>query len=170
MVAIKPINPGCTIRQKWYKIDSNSLLPFFALQISETKRCRWSGGREDAFWEADEWGECVVSNVIGTSGGKDCGQGVQRRTVQWVVNFFLLQDCSVKLFFTVCFNLSRNLTDVSTNITVWVKKKGNRDSILNFSKSKRQTIKLLSVEDSIFIFLSYGTLVIYIGSGMAALQ
>ena len=39
----------------------------------------------------------------------------------------------------------------SKHSTVWVKK-GNRDSILNLSKSKRQIIKLLSVEDSIFIF------------------
>ena len=45
------------------------------------------------------------------------------------------------------------------------KKKGNRDSILNLSKSKRKIIKLLSVDDSIFIFLSYGTLVVHIGSG-----
>ena len=40
-------------------------------------------------------------------------------------------------------------------------------------KSKRQIMKLLSVDDSIFIFLSYmdhGTLVIHIGSGMAAQQ
>ena len=49
-------------------------------------------------------------------------------------------------------------------------KKGNRDSILNLSKSKRRIIKLLSVDDSIFIFLSYGTLVVHIGSGMAAQQ
>ena len=32
--------------------------------------------------------------------------------------------------------------------------KGNRDSSVNLSKSKRQIIKLLSVDDSIFIFLS----------------
>ena len=45
----------------------------------------------------------------------------------------------------------------------WELNKGNRDSILNLSKSKRQIIKLLSVDDSIFIFLSYGTLVVHIG-------
>ena len=39
-------------------------------------------------------------------------------------------------------------------------RKGNRDSILNLSKSKRKILKLLSMDDSIFIFLSYG---IYIG-------
>ena len=49
-------------------------------------------------------------------------------------------------------------------------KKGNQDSILNLSKSKRQIIKLLSVDDSIFIFLPYGTLVVHIGLGMAAQQ
>ena len=54
--------------------------------------------------------------------------------------------------------------------TVSVKKKGNQDSILNFSKSKRQITKLLSVDDSTFIFLSYGILVVHIGSGMAAQQ
>ena len=42
-------------------------------------------------------------------------------------------------------------------------KKGNRDSILNLSKSKRQIMILLSVNDSIFVFLSYGTLVVHIG-------
>ena len=42
------------------------------------------------------------------------------------------------------------------------KKKGNRDSILNLSKSKRKIITLLSVDDNIFIFLSYGTLVVHI--------
>ena len=31
-------------------------------------------------------------------------------------------------------------------------------------------MKLLSVDDSIFIFLSYGTLVVHIGYGMAAQQ
>ena len=46
------------------------------------------------------------------------------------------------------------------------KKKRNRDSILNLSKSKGH-IKLLSVDDSIFIFLSY---MVHIGSGMAAQQ
>ena len=50
------------------------------------------------------------------------------------------------------------------------KKKRNRDSILNLSKSKRKIIKLLTVDDSIFIFLSYGTFVVHIGSGMAAQQ
>ena len=49
-------------------------------------------------------------------------------------------------------------------------KKGNRGSILNLSKLKRKIIKLLSVDDSTLIFLSYGTLVIHIGSGMAAQQ
>ena len=44
------------------------------------------------------------------------------------------------------------------------KKKGNRDSILNLSKSKRKIMTLLSAYDNIFIFLSYGTLVIHIGS------
>ena len=52
---------------------------------------------------------------------------------------------------------------------VWVYK-GNQNSILNLSKSKRKIIKLLSVDDSIFIFLSYGTLVVHIGSGMAVQQ
>ena len=37
------------------------------------------------------------------------------------------------------------------------KRKGNRDSILNLSKSKRQITKLLLVDDSIFIILWYGT-------------
>ena len=46
-------------------------------------------------------------------------------------------------------------------------KKRNWDSILNLSKSNRKTMKLLSVVESIFTFLSYGTLVIHIGSGMA---
>ena len=46
--------------------------------------------------------------------------------------------------------------------TVWVKK-GNRDSILNLSKSKIRIMKLLWVDDNIFIFLSYGTLVVHIG-------
>ena len=55
--------------------------------------------------------------------------------------------------------------------TVWsVLLKGNRDSILNLSKLTRQIMKLLQVDDSIFIFLSYGTLVIHNGSGMAAQQ
>ena len=52
--------------------------------------------------------------------------------------------------------------------TMRVKKK--RDSVLDLSKSKRQIIQLLSVDDSIFIFLSYGTLVVHIGSRMAAQQ
>ena len=45
-----------------------------------------------------------------------------------------------------------------------------QDSILNLSKSKRQIMKSLSVDDSIFIFLLCGTLVVHIGSGMAAQQ
>ena len=49
-------------------------------------------------------------------------------------------------------------------------KKGNGDSILNLSKSKRKIMKLLPVDDSIFLFLSYGTLVVHIGSGMPAQQ
>ena len=49
-------------------------------------------------------------------------------------------------------------------------KYGNRNSILNLSKSKRNIMKLLSVDDSIFIFLSCGTLVVHIGSGMDAQQ
>ena len=49
-------------------------------------------------------------------------------------------------------------------------KKGNRDSILNLSNSKIQITKLLSVDDSIFIFHSCGTLAVHIGSGMAAQQ
>ena len=50
------------------------------------------------------------------------------------------------------------------------REKRNRDSILDLSKLKRQIIKLLSVDDSIFIFLSYGTMVVNIGSGMTAQQ
>ena len=68
-------------------------------------------------------------------------------------------------YYTMAFKYSLKM-----QYTVWVKKKGNRDSILNLSKSKRQIITLLSVDDSIFIFLSYGTLVIHNGSGMAAQQ
>ena len=58
------------------------------------------------------------------------------------------------------------------DITMYsVKKEGNRDSILNLSKAKRQIINILSVDDdSILMFLSYGTWVIHIGSGMAAQQ
>ena len=45
-------------------------------------------------------------------------------------------------------------------------KKGNRDSIQNLSKLKRKIMKLLSVDDSIFIFISYCTLVVHIGSAI----
>ena len=52
------------------------------------------------------------------------------------------------------------------------KKRGNRDSMLNLSKPKRKIIKLLLVDEGIFIYLSYGTctLVVHIGSEMAAQQ
>ena len=53
-----------------------------------------------------------------------------------------------------------------SNYMTWV----NRESILHHSKSKRNIMKLLSVDYSIFIFRSYGTLVVHIGSGMAAQQ
>ena len=53
---------------------------------------------------------------------------------------------------------------------MWVKKKGNQESILNISKLKCKILKLLSVDDRIFIFLSYGTSIVHIGSVMAAQQ
>ena len=40
----------------------------------------------------------------------------------------------------------------------------------NFSKLKKDITELISVHDSIFIFLSCGTLITHIGSGMAAQQ
>ena len=40
----------------------------------------------------------------------------------------------------------------------------------NFSKLKKDITKLISVHDSIFIFLSFGTLIVHLGSGMAAQQ
>ena len=48
--------------------------------------------------------------------------------------------------------------------------KGNPGLTQNFSKLKKDITKLISVHDSIFIFLSYGTLIFHIGSGMAAQQ
>ena len=47
-------------------------------------------------------------------------------------------------------NSSTGLDDYNVQFEL---NKGKRDSILNLSKSKRQIIKLLSVDDSIFIFL-----------------
>ena len=70
----------------------------------------------------------------------------------------------------LCFGCKAWVYSVSKKKKKKKKKKGNRDSILNLSKSKRKITKLLSAVDSIFIFLSYGTLVVHIGSGMAAQQ
>ena len=50
------------------------------------------------------------------------------------------------------------------------KNKTNQDSILKLSTLKSKIITFLSVDDSIIILLSNGTLVIHIGLGMAAQQ
>ena len=99
-----------------------------------------------------------------------------------VHNFYMLVDIQV-LKCTLCNNFfcCWRLYEVAKfpgmlNIKFCVciqcelKKKGNQDSILNLSKSKRKIMKLLSVDDGIFIFLSYGKLVVHIRSGMATQQ
>ena len=57
---------------------------------------------------------------------------------------------------------------MAINSVNYKERKGKWDSILNLSKSKRKIMKLLSVDDSIFLFHLYDTLVIHTGSGMAA--
>ena len=66
---------------------------------------------------------------------------------------------------------------ISMLYIVWFeeKKNINRDSILNLTRSTRKVMKLLSVDESIIIYFSFHhniwyTLVVHIGSGMAAQQ
>ena len=59
-------------------------------------------------------------------------------------------------------------TSVMWVYTVWVlKKEKKRKPRFNskYQKIKKKIMKLLSVDDSIFIFLSYGTLVFILGQG-----
>ena len=88
----------------------------------------------------------------------------------WFV-FLILRDLVMNLgFLFFLYSHCIKSRAWATTLQCEFKKQGNGDSILNLWKSKRKIMKLLSVDYSIFIFLSYGTLGVHIGSGMAAQQ
>ena len=80
--------------------------------------------------------------------------------------YWITDDCSAIIF------VKRQNYFFSTFwVLAWLScVKGNPSLTQNFSKLKKDLTKLISVHDSIFIFLLYGTLIVHIGSGMAAQQ